>query len=62
MTSEKNVAALALERFQGGASSYLEVLDAERELFTAELTLADARADRLKAVVQTYLALGGGWK
>jgi multidrug efflux system outer membrane protein len=62
VTSEKNVAALALERFQGGASSYLEVLDAERELFTAELNLADARADRLKAVVQTYLALGGGWK
>ena len=59
---QKNVSALALERFQGGASSYLEVLDAERELFTAELDLADARSNRLIAVVQAYRALGGGWK
>ncbi len=62
VASEKNVSVLALERFQGGASSYLEVLDAERELFTAELDLADARANRLIAVVQAYRALGGGWK
>ncbi len=62
VTSQKNVSALALERFQGGASSYLEVLDAERSLFTAELDLADARANRLKSVVQAYRALGGGWK
>ena len=62
VASQKNVSVLALERFQGGASSYLEVLDAERELFTAELDLADARANRLKAVVQAYRALGGGWK
>lgn len=62
VASQKSVSTLALERFQGGASSYLEVLDAERELFTAELDLADARANRLKAVVQAYRALGGGWK
>ena len=62
VVSQKNVSNLALERFQGGASSYLEVLDAERELFTAELDLADARSNRLKAVVQAYRALGGGWK
>lgn len=60
--SQKRVAAIALERFQGGASGYLEVLDAERELFFAELGLADARSDRLRAVVQAYRALGGGWK
>ena len=62
VVSQKSVSALALERFQGGASSYLEVLDAERELFTAELNLADARSNRLRAVVQAYRALGGGWK
>ncbi|MEI7911180.1 MAG: efflux transporter outer membrane subunit [Verrucomicrobiota bacterium] len=62
VVSQRNVAALALERFQGGASSYLEVLDAERSLFTAENDLADARSNRLLAVVQAYRALGGGWK
>ncbi|MES2919995.1 MAG: efflux transporter outer membrane subunit [Verrucomicrobiota bacterium] len=60
--SQKSVSVIALDRFQGGASSYLEVLDAERELFTAELDLADARSNRLRAVVQAYRALGGGWK
>ena len=62
LAAQKSVAGLALERFQGGASSYLEVLDAERELFTAELDLADACSNRLRAVVQAYRALGGGWK
>ncbi len=38
------------------------MLDAERGLFTAELDLADARSNRLRAVVQAYRALGGGWK
>ena len=60
--SLRNVASVANDRFQGGASSYLEVLDAERSLFNAELDLADARRDRLRAVVQAYRALGGGWK
>ena len=62
VASQTNVSLLALERFQGGVSSYLEVLDAQRELFGAELDLADARSDRLRAVVQAYRALGGGWK
>lgn len=62
VSSQKNVSTIALDRFQGGASSYLEVLDAERGLFTAELDLADARSNRLRAVVQAYRALGGGWK
>ena len=60
--SNRKVASVASDRFQGGASSYLEVLDAERSLFTSELDLADARRDRLLAVVQAYRALGGGWK
>jgi multidrug efflux system outer membrane protein len=58
----KRVASVALERFKGGSSGYLEVLDAERSLFDAELQLADAKRDRLQAVVQAYRALGGGWK
>ena len=62
VVSQKSVSTIATDRFQGGASSYLEVLDAERGLFTAELDLADARSNRLRAVVQAYRALGGGWK
>jgi multidrug efflux system outer membrane protein len=60
--SNRTVARVANERFQGGVSNYLEVLDAERSLFTSELELADARRDRLLSVVQAYRALGGGWK
>lgn len=60
--ANRKVASVANERFQGGASSYLEVLDAERSLFESELSLTDARRDRLLAVVRAYRALGGGWK
>ncbi|MCF7733612.1 MAG: efflux transporter outer membrane subunit [Akkermansiaceae bacterium] len=62
VASQTSVRSLAQERFTGGVSSYLEVLDAERELFSSELGLVDARSDRLRAVVQAYRALGGGWK
>lgn len=62
VASQKSVSTIALDRFQGGASSYLEVLDAQRGLFNAELDLADSRSNRLRAVVQAYRALGGGWK
>lgn len=58
----RKVAKVAAERFEGGESSYLQVLDAERSLFSAELELVDARRNRLLAVVQAYRALGGGWK
>ena len=60
--SYRKVSSVASDRFQGGASGYLEVLDAERSLFTAELELADARRNRLLSVVLAYRALGGGWQ
>jgi outer membrane protein, multidrug efflux system len=62
VASLQDVARVAKDRFQGGSSSYLEVLDAERSLFIAELDLADARRDHLLTIVQAYRALGGGWK
>jgi outer membrane protein, multidrug efflux system len=52
---------LADRRYQNGISSYLEVLDAQRNLFTAELALAQARRLQLAAAVELYKALGGGW-
>ncbi len=55
-------AQLALARYQGGVSSYLEVLDAQRQLFSAQLNHANAVRDQLTAAVQLYRALGGGWQ
>ena len=53
---------IAKMRYEGGVSSYLEVLDTERQFFQAELDLTLARRDELNAIVQLYKALGGGWQ
>ncbi|HEX4562733.1 MAG TPA: efflux transporter outer membrane subunit [Gemmatimonadales bacterium] len=52
---------LAQVRYRSGIANYLEVLDAERSLFTAELTLSQAELGQLTAAVQLYKALGGSW-
>jgi multidrug efflux system outer membrane protein len=49
-------------RFTGGLASYYEVLEAQQDLFPAELTLARTRLNELVAFVQLYRALGGGWR
>ena len=53
---------LALLRYNGGLSTYFEVLEAQQQLFPAELSLAQTDRDRLLAVVDLYRALGGGWQ
>ncbi len=53
---------LATMRYSGGVSSYLEVLDTERQRLTAEQQLAQAQRDVLISLVQLYKALGGGWQ
>jgi multidrug efflux system outer membrane protein len=55
-------AGLANVRFLEGVDSYLQVLDAERQLFDAELELTRVRAAELLNLVQLYKALGGGWQ
>ncbi len=57
-----NQAELSRQRYFGGVTSYLEVLDTDRQLFDAELGLAQARRDEFLAVVALYRALGGGWQ
>lgn len=54
--------ALAERRYESGVSSYLEVLDAQRGLFAAELGLVQVQRQYLAATVQLYRALGGGWE
>jgi outer membrane protein, multidrug efflux system len=49
-------------RYSGGTTTYLEVLDGQRSLFGAELTLAQARGTEYESLVQLYRALGGGWQ
>jgi len=49
-------------RYKGGTTTYLEVLDSQRSLYAAELTLARARGDEFRSLVQLYRALGGGWQ
>jgi multidrug efflux system outer membrane protein len=53
---------LADLRYQGGASSYLEVLDSDTRLFAAELGLVRAQLDELTTFVDIYRSLGGGWQ
>jgi NodT family efflux transporter outer membrane factor (OMF) lipoprotein len=53
---------LAYVRYRGGIDTQLNALDADRDLFEAELTLARIRHDELVSVVQLYKALGGGWQ
>jgi multidrug efflux system outer membrane protein len=54
-------ARLSRARYDGGVTSYLEVLDIERSLFTAELAASQSLQGRYTALVQLYRALGGGW-
>ncbi len=60
--ANREAASLAYIRYDGGVTSYLEVLYNEQELFSAELNLAQARLSELLSVVQLYRALGGGWE
>lgn len=53
---------LSTLRYKGGLDSYLQVLDAERNEFSGELTLAQLRKNELLSIVQLYRALGGGWQ
>jgi NodT family efflux transporter outer membrane factor (OMF) lipoprotein len=53
---------LAYQRYFGGVTPYLEVLDSDRQLFESELKLTQDRANEYLAVIALYRALGGGWQ
>lgn len=57
----RKVLSLAETRYVGGVGTYLEVLDAQRALFDAELEQARTVAAQLVALTRLYKALGGGW-
>ncbi|MBA1235593.1 efflux transporter outer membrane subunit [Stutzerimonas nitrititolerans] len=53
---------LAEDRYRAGYSSYLETLDAQRNLFNTELTAVQLRERQLNALIDLYQVLGGGWQ
>jgi len=61
VAAARSAAFLSRARYDGGVTSYLEVLDAERSLFNAEIATSSAWRAQLVAVVGLYKALGGGW-
>jgi multidrug efflux system outer membrane protein len=58
--SQSERLALAQARYKNGIANYLEVLDAERELFTAEQQLLQTKLLNLTNAIDLYRALGGG--
>ena len=62
VTTLQDRSRLAYLRYEGGVDTLLNALDADRELFEAELNLTQTKRDELVSVVQLYKALGGGWQ
>lgn len=56
-----SAAMLSRARYNGGVTSYLEVLESERSLFKAELLASSTHREQLVSYVTLYKALGGGW-
>ena len=62
VTASREAMRLAELRFRIGTTNFLEVLDAQRQLLTAETQQAQALLEKRLALVSIYLALGGGWQ
>lgn len=62
VTTLRDRSQLAYLRYTGGVDTLLNALDADRDLFNAELNLAQTKRNELLSLVQLYKALGGGWQ
>jgi multidrug efflux system outer membrane protein len=61
VTAAQSASMLSKARYNGGVTSYLEVLESDRSLFRSELAESAIRREQLGAYVDLYKALGGGW-
>jgi multidrug efflux system outer membrane protein len=59
--ASQDAVKISLQRFVAGKSSYYEVLEAQQQLFPAQIALAQTELNRRTVIVQLYKALGGGW-
>ena len=62
VTALETAVKVSSERYIAGKASYYEVLEAQQQLFPAQINLARTQRDQQLAVVALYKALGGGWK
>ena len=62
VAAARDATQLARTRYQGGATSYLEVLTTDSNLFSAQLNLVNTQEGEALSLVQLYSALGGGWQ
>jgi multidrug efflux system outer membrane protein len=62
LTTLEDRSRLAYLRYRGGVDTLLNALDADRDLFNAQLSLAQTKRNELLSLVQLYKALGGGWQ
>ena len=53
---------LSNQLYNAGYASYLDVIQAQQLLFSAQIALSQSQSDELTAIVTLYTALGGGWK
>jgi len=60
LIAQRSLASLARLRYENGVAQYIEVLDAERNLFSAEQALIALRRGELQNLISLYVALGGG--
>ncbi len=58
----EDAAALSRLRYEAGLANYLEILNADQELFDQRIRLAETGGQELRAFVELYRALGGGWQ
>ncbi|MBL0151515.1 MAG: efflux transporter outer membrane subunit [Ideonella sp.] len=61
LRAEQDRAQLTDLRYRNGASSYLEVLDAQRSLFATQQAVVQLQTQRVQNLVTLYRVLGGGW-
>ncbi len=61
VAAARSASKLSLARYNGGVTSYLEVLESDRSLFRAELLASSTSRQQLVSIINLYKALGGGW-